>query len=301
MSAWKCMLEMGPDREVRRGNKEELARAVGRGADLRVRTEFWHNEHIDTLSPNHEKVEEVAEFRVTYLLEHRWAAGIMTLRQPVSLPDSFGPRSSMSFFVYNQDGSQGVARPYLDGKPALDTFGPTPMRDYNHTDMPKYHLQDVWDEGTNGPSRNFIYDFDVYQYFVRDDWREVLSHDGDGSVTAGSVDELAKAFNAGCEIKAGISRLCSDLSDGFGPSVPHEVFVHVGSGYYYTDQKLFIAGTHPLVRVKPAIPLLYGSRNWDFGWLLLRTDGACDQRIYNPYTLRCRDTQRRLAVRWFVR
>jgi hypothetical protein len=48
----------------------------------------------------------VAEFRVTYLLDDSWSAGIMTLRQPVELPEGFGPRPSLSCFLYNQDGSQ---------------------------------------------------------------------------------------------------------------------------------------------------------------------------------------------------
>ena len=74
----------------------------------------------------------------------------MTLRQPVDLPDGFGPRPSMSFFLYNQDGQQAIARPYLDGAPAAGTLGPAPIDD--HSDMPRYHQQDSWDASTNAPS-----------------------------------------------------------------------------------------------------------------------------------------------------
>src|SRR5204863_5453213 len=135
--------------------------AVRQGADLRVYTEFLHNEHIDPKSDNSERIREVIDFRVTYLIEDRWVAGINNLRQPVSLPDGFGPRPSMSFFMYNEDGQQAIARPYLDGDPspsaATGKIGPAPPND--HSDMPRYHELDNFDAGTNAPGSNFIYDF----------------------------------------------------------------------------------------------------------------------------------------------
>jgi hypothetical protein len=42
------------------------------------------------------------------------------------------------------------------------------------------------------------------------------------------------------------------------------------------------AGTHPTVRVKPAIPLWYVSRGWDFDWLLPHTDGFVAYWLCNP-------------------
>ena len=99
-------LSLDAKRRVRDGSAKALAAAIRRGADLHIGTEFRHNEHVDTSSDNPETVRELAEFRTTYLVEDRWTAGIMTLRQPVSLPDAFGPRPSMSFFLYNQDGTQ---------------------------------------------------------------------------------------------------------------------------------------------------------------------------------------------------
>jgi len=110
------VLTLNADRSVRDGSTTDLVDAIRRGADLRIGTAFRHNEHIDTASPSNELIEEVAEFRQTLLLDDRWAAGIMTLRMPVELPEGFGPRPSMSFFLYNQDGTQAIARPYLDGE-----------------------------------------------------------------------------------------------------------------------------------------------------------------------------------------
>ena len=292
-------LTLDSDRRVRAGSAEALAAAIRRGADLRIGTQFRHNEHIDTTSDNPELVHEVAEFRVTYLLEDRWTAGIMTLRQPVGLPDGFGPRPSMSFFLYNQNGQQAIARPHLDGAHPTGRPGPSPPED--HSAMPKYHQHDCWDAGTNAPGSNFIYDFDLYQFWVRDDWREVLAHTADGAVVDGSVDALDEAFARGCEVKACIRGLCADLAEEPARAVDHEVFVQVGSCYYYTERKLFIAGSHPVVRVRPAIPLRYVSRGWDFGWLVLRTDGLVASRLCNPYTLEFRDSEGRHAIRWFVR
>src|SRR5262245_31646015 len=229
-------LTLGGDRSIRTGSYAALADAIRRAADLRIATEFRHNEHIDTSSGSAELIREVAEFRATYLIEDRWSAGIMTLRQPVDLPDGFGPRPSMSFFLYNQDGQQAIARPYLDGLPATGARGPAALDD--HSDMPRYHQHDSWDAGTNAPSSNFVYDFDHYQFWVYDGWREVLSHAADGTVLAGSLDDLTEAFTRGCAIKLGIRGLCADLAEQPVGAPEHEVFLHAGSCYYYTERKL---------------------------------------------------------------
>jgi hypothetical protein len=277
-----------------------LCDAIRRGADLRIYTEFRHNEHIDVTSDNPELIREVADFRVTYLLDDRWVAGIISLRQPISLPDGFGPRPSMSFFMYNQDGQQAIARPYLDGGAATGTFGASaPNAEF--VAMAKYHHQDTWDAGTNAPSSNFVYDFELYRYWVHDEWYEVLAHGADGTVESGSIDALAEAFAQGCEVKAGIHGLCSDLGEDPNSAIRHEVFVHMGSCYYYTESRLFLAASHPVVRNRPAIPMRYVSRGWDFGWLMPRTDGLVAGLLYDPYTLRYRRTEAYHAMRWFVR
>lgn len=298
-SIWRCAVELDSGRNVTAGSNAALADAIRRGADLQVQTEFHHNEHIDTDSDSNELIREVAEFRTTYLLEDRAVAGIMTLRQPISLPDGFGPRPSMSFFMYNQDGQQAIARPFLDGPPALGPRGVSPLDD--HSAMPKYQQQDSFDGETNAPSSNFIYDFNVYRYLVRDDWTELLSHGVDGEVVSGSVDALADAFSQGCELKVGIRGLCADLADEGEAAPEHEIFVHVGSAYYYTAQKLLIAGTIPTVRVRPAVPLRYTSGGWDFGWLMARTDGYCARLLNDPYTLQFGRSNGRYAMRWFSR
>ena len=55
------------------------------------------------------------------------------------------------------------------------------------------------------------------------------------------------------------------------------------------------------MRVRPAIPMRYASRNWDFGWLMPRTDGTVERWLCDPYTLKFEKSRGADAVRWFVR
>lgn len=96
-----------------------------------------------------------------------------------------------------------------------------------------------------------------------------------------------------------VGGLCTGLAED-SAAVPHEVFVQAGPGYYYTDRRLFMVGSHPVVRIAPAVPMRYRSENWDFGWLMVRTDGHVVYRRCDPYTLSFDDTIMRCAVRWFV-
>jgi hypothetical protein len=299
MTQWQCVLELNSKRQITSGDPLRLSKAIGNAADLRICTEFLHNEHIDVNSPCAERIREVAEFGVTCRINQEWVAGIMNLRQPIELPTGFGARPSMSFFLYNQDGSQAIARPFLDGVPATVTAGPSLSKSPDK--MPKYHTLDSWDEGTLAPSHNFVYDFDVFRYCVNDTWQEVLHHSGTGEVLSGKLDQLIDAFSSGCAIKLGVDNLCANLSEGSSASSQHEVFVQGGSAYYYTEQKLFMIGTHPVVRVAPRIPMRYTSHGWDFGWLMVRTDGRVVYRRCDPYSLRFSDHVTQHAIRWFVR
>jgi len=291
---WTSVLELDQKRNMTAGSEAALADAIRRGADLRIYTEFIYNEHIDPTSKNPELVKEVSDFPVTYLVDDRWTAGIMTFRMPICPPEGFGPRPSMSFFMYNQNGRQAIARPFLDGRPAAGKPGPSPLDD--HSDMPKYHQLDAWDSATNAPSSNFIYDFERFRYCVRDQWQEVFSHDADGKPLAGSIDALAAAFERGNEVKVAIRGLCRDL----GGNPNHELFTQTGPGYYNTQQKLFSTGSRPIVRVKPNIPLQYESNAWDFGWLMPRTDGYVARWLCNPYTLEFKKSDGHYPIRWFV-
>ena len=296
---WKCVYALDRARAPIAGSSKSLASAIRGGSDLRISTEFRHNEHIDTTSRNAELIREVANFGVTYLLGDKWTAGIMNLRPPIDLPNGFGERPSMSFFLYNEDGNQAIARPYLDCRLSDIKPGPSPFAD--HSSMPKYHQLDGWDAGTNAPSSNFIYDFDVFRFWVRNDWHEVLSHASDGTVLSGSVERLASDFSQGREIKIGVRDLCLDWEGEPSKGTGHEVFVQTGSNYYYTKSRLFVAASHPIVRVKPAIPLRYQSKGWDFGWLMPRTDGLVARWLVDPYTMKIRQSKERYAIRWFTR
>lgn len=296
---WQPALQLDSQRNIIGGSEVALADAIRRGADLRIYTEFRHNEHTDTESENNELIEEVSEFGVTYLIRDEWVAGIMSLRQPIALPDGFGPRPSMSFFMYNQNGQQAIARPYLDGGEVTGQIGESgPVAP---PDMPKYHAQSGFDAGTNAPSSNFIYDFETYRFFVRDDWQEVLSHDSSGAVVSGSIVALQEAAADGCQLKVGVRDLCADLHDTPGEVPGHEVFVQCGPCYFFTGGQYMCAGSHPVIRSRISTPMLYGSQTWDFGWLMPRSDGHLVFRRCDPHTLQFADTPGRYALRWFAR
>lgn len=295
MTPWTRVIEYDADKNVVAGSTEALNAAIRRAADLSIYTEFRHSEHIDSSSGNPELIREVAQRGVTYLMDDRWSAGIITQRQPVEPPEGFGPRPSLSFFMYNQDAQQAFARPHLDGPPSTVTPNPDPP-DFG-ADLPKMNLLGGADRDTNAPSAAFTYAFDSIRYFVRDDWEQILDHGDRGEIHSGSLDALTQAFEVGAEMKVGIRGLCADLNG----EMDHEVFINLHSYYYCTNSRQFIGATCPLVRIRPCIPLVYQSRAWDFGWVVVRNDGHISLMLYDPYTLRPRRAFSRCAVRWFVR
>jgi len=300
MSNRKSVLELDMQRNVVAGSPEALRQAISRGADLRIYTEFRHNEHIDITSNNPEMIKEVSDFPGTYLVENRWVAANMTLRQPVTLPDRFGDRASMSFFMYNEDGRQGAARPFLEEAPPPNPNAPKVSGP--GCDITKWHdiAPGNFDAGTNAPAINFIYDFYSYKFLVQDDWTEVLSHDAEGNVISGDPRELERASEAGCDLKVGIRGICEGLWD-MHHLPDHELFIQTGPHYFYTETGYMVAETRPFVRVEPAIPMAYKSHNWDFGWAIVRSDGHVAGLWYDPYTLKPSRTYGRYAMRWFAR
>ncbi len=293
---WLNALELDSDRRCVLGSPSLLREQIAKAADLRIYTQFRHNEHLDTSSKNPEFVDEVSEFATTYLIDRSWVAGVITTRMPISPPEGFGPRASMSFFLYNEDGSQAIARPYLDQNPPMGEKGAHPP--LNYPDMPKYKESSRWDDQTNAPSSNFIYEFDKFRFFTNASWQERFSHDAEGKVLSGSLDALIEAFSTGHEIKVGISGLCTSFE---GADLSNEIFVRCGSGYYHRESGTFCSGTHATVRIAPAIPMVYTSESWDFGWLLVRTDGFVQYWRCNPYTLQFEKMNFRLSIRWFTK
>ena len=302
MAGWTSELELASDRSVAAGSPAQLAAAIGRGADLRIYTEFRFEEHIapgGDGDPDHDGlIREVIDFRETLLVGGTRVAGVTTLRQPLEPPFGFnGTQGKMSYFLYQSDGRQACANLVLDGSAGGDVR-PGERRDLpKPPEMPKMSPEVLYDQGTTGPSRNFVYDMEVYRYFVRDEWEELLAAEADGTVIRGSVDAIEAAQIAGRELKVGIRDLCADLGDG--PS--HEVFSLLGSGFFHTRMRLYDALTHPLVRIAPAEPLEYRSFGWDVAWVHVRTDGEAVVRVLDPYTRRFADRPARFAFRWFAR
>lgn len=289
-----CALELNMDRSVKSGSTEALRAAIKNAADLRIYTEFRHNEHIDLTSDNDDLIREVSDFPETVLIEGDFAAAMMTFRQPVQLPDSFGPRASMSFFMYSQDGTQAVARPFLDGK------GANGVPFEAGCDESKYHLFDTPDWFSNAPCINFIYDFYAYRYLVRDDWTEIYSHDRDGNAVLGSARLLEEASAAGRELKVGITGIFEGVGGNTGLA-SHEVFLNTGAHYFYSREGVMVAQTRPFVRAIPQKPMRYEADGWDFGWCVIRSDGRVSGLFYDGKTLTDHRFSTRCAMRWFMR
>src|SRR5918993_1496368 len=213
--AWRLALELGPDRTFRAGSKADLAAAIGHGADLRVYTEFLFEEHIvpgGNGDPSQDGlIREVIDFRETILVREDHVGAITTQRQPLEPPFGFnGSEPRMSFFMYTSDGDQALAGLVFAGVEGAPAPGERTV-ELPPAEMPKMGRQEFFDRGTSGPSRNFVYDMETYRYFVRDDWEEILAHDGEGAVTAGSFDALEAAQIAGREIKVWIGDLAADI------------------------------------------------------------------------------------------
>lgn len=300
----KCVLELDMQRKIINGSPAQLQKSIKNAANLRIYTEFKHNEHIDTSSDNDEMIREVSDFPATYLIDDQWACGIMTLRQPVTLPDQFGERASMSFFMYNENGIQACARPFLDshGYEECTDLPPADMFNSSGEEKPMVYMHEIdsMQDSPNSHIRNFIYDFYSYKFLVQDDWTEVFSHDENGNVISGSAKSLDEASSAGYDIKVGISGICDSLCDQ-KQRIKHELFIESGPHYYYSKSGFMVVETRPFVRVRPEIPMTYKKNNWDFGWAIARSDGHVAGLFYDPYTLKIRRTYSRHAMRWFIR
>lgn len=295
MNRWKCTLELDEKRNVTSGRTAALADAIRRGADLRVCTTFNYEEHMGPGDERQGRVDESIDFRVTYLIDDAWTAGVTTLRFPADCSLKFQPHPSLSFFLYNQDGHQAIARPFLTDRGAV-----TPENSGEKVGQiaPRYYVDSNHDDDTRSPSSNFVYSFGYFRYCVRDDWTELLSHDADGNVLSGSYQALGDAARRGRSLKVGVRDLCAGLGD---TDLAHEVFAELGSIYDHVDRGFIGGESLPLVRVAPAVPLRYASGNWSFGWILPRSDGQVAHEIIDPYTRAFSQTFTRNAARWFVR
>ncbi len=54
---WRLVQTLDRDRRLIGGSSADLRAAICQGADLRIYSEFYHDEHIDPASSNHELVQ----------------------------------------------------------------------------------------------------------------------------------------------------------------------------------------------------------------------------------------------------
>lgn len=294
MPNWTCALALDNARCVTSGSRQALAAAVRRGADVRCYTTFDYGEHMNVPDSKVGLVQEMMNFPLTYWLEGEHTAAIQTTRYPANCSLGFGERPSLSFFLYNENGQFGIARPYLDGGCGDPRMGVAAADG-------RYRVLEAADDRSPCPCENATYEFGMYRWWVRDDWEEVLSHDAAGRVAGGSLAGLRQAFRAGRSLKVGVGGLCADLSPAHVAQCAHEVFTELGPIYNHEDQGFLGGESFPLVRVAPAVPLVYRSGNWNYGWILPRTDGIVHQLVIEPPTHRFIRTEGRHAIRWFAR
>ena len=292
---YHCVLELDDKLKITSGSPDLLNQALARGAELKIETIFRHDEHMDLDSPIKDHVLEVSEFPESIIVDGRWSASFMTIRQPANVPHGFGPRASLSLFMYNQDGTQAIARPYLDGGPVTGTKGL--YEPYAYSGHNRMHYLSCFDRGTNAPSDNFIYEFDSFRYLVCDRYCLLCSFNKNGDLLAGNKEALWEAVRSGSDIRVGITGICSELPSA--QPYDHTLYVRAAFLYHYQESGLLVAETHPFVRVAPDIPLRYASDNWDYCWAIVRTDGECSVMRMDPYTLDFTETKNRYSISWY--
>jgi hypothetical protein len=288
------VLSLNSKREIIYGSTSRLNEKIISGADLRICTGFLHNEHIDISSCDDQLINETSTFAQTVMIDERWSAYFMTLRQPVALREGFGSPNALSLFLYNQDGQQAMARLVMDG-----SIDKTHTRGSEEAGMKKSHTQCVNDEGTPGVSRNFVYDFEFFDFYADDRYEELYSNDEKGICLSGSIDQLEEAYRTGRGIKISFTGLLSSMWE----NTDHrdEVFIHCGSSYYYTKDKLMITNTLPFISLPVSIPLLYRSRSFRYCWMVARTDGHVQVRSFDPFKNDWETVTYKLPVRWFAK
>ena len=290
--SWRQVLSLNEKREITQGSISDLADATKRGAEIKSYTTFDYVEHMAAPETKEGLVQEMMSFAVAYWLQGGHVAVIQTTRYPANASLGFGDLPSLSFFLNNDSGHNSIARPFLDGRIGQ----PRNVADQ----AGKYRTIDAFDFETPAPCENFTYDFGEYRWWVDESWREILSTDKDGNPLSGSLSALQDEFRAGRSIKVGIKNLCSDLAINDKPSIEHEVFIELHSVYNHHDSGFLGGESQPIVRVAPHIPLRYEHGNWNFGWVLPRTDGIVHQLVIDPQTRSFAKKEGRFAVRWFV-
>ena len=289
----ETVLVLNPQRKAIKGSTRLLNNRLAAGGDLRICTGFIHNEHIDPRSRDSQLIEETSTFAETVIIDGKWSAFFMTLRQPVHLRKGFGYPNALSLFLYNQDGRQGIARLVMDG-----TIDKTVKRDSEHGGYPKMVTLGINDEQTAGISKNFIYDFENFDFIVSNCYREVYAHNRDGRRTFGSKEALAKAYRNGRGIKLAVKGLSKVLWGNTGHE--DEIFIHCGSSYYYTKDRLMFTNTLPFVSVPADIPLTYKPKSFRYCWIIARSDGRLEVRAYNVFKNTWETRAARLPLRWFA-
>ena len=286
---WSMVLELAPDRSVTAGSKEALAAAIGRGADLRIYTEFLYEEHILPGGGDDRSLDglirEVIDFRETILVDGRYVAAhhdpAPAARAAARLQR---PRSEDVVLPVHDGRRPGPGQPRAR---RADAVGRRPASGRSSRRRPTCRRWASRSSSTSGPPDR--------RGTSSTTWRSTATSSATSGRRSWPTTPMAASRPArsprsrrprspAARSRSGSATSAADLASDGAPSVAHEVFTLVGSGFVHVRAGLYVTLTHPLVRVAGAIPLRYGSGNWDVAWVFLRTDGEAQVRRLDPYT-----------------
>lgn len=274
---WTQACRIGGDFQALEGSVAEVAAAVRRGADLR---------RFSTYDPPQTGlVEETMALQTTWVFDAEHVGGLSTLRHPADCGLGFFKQASLAYWVFGVTAPQTAAFVPLDGAPADGATG-------------------RWirvDEHPFVGERNSPWLSKYYQWWIRDDWEEVHSHDENGTALLGHWEDVRQAAAVGRAIKVGIRNPWSHLADGTGVGPEHDVFIECGTQFAHVDGGFFAAMTIPTCLLRPTKPLRFVGEAFEPGWLLVRTDGRVQRQVLRPSTMEWNTTWTRHSLRWFAR
>ena len=180
---WVELCRVGRDFRPMQGDVAAVAEAVRQGADLR---------RFSTYSPKKiGMIEETMTLQTTWVFDNEHVGGLATLRQPVDCALDFHSDPCMAYWIFNVTAPSAMAFVPLNGQAADGATG-------------------NWARVENHP---FTEETDVewlsreYRWWVRNDWKEICSHDEQGHAVHGTWRDIQRAANNGCVLKVGIRNL----------------------------------------------------------------------------------------------
>ena len=275
-SSVSSLCKANGDHKPVEGAVAAVADAVRQGADLR-RFSTYHLEGTGL-------VEETMTLQTTWVFDDENVGGLQTLRHPVDAALGISMQPSIALWIFGVAAPQRSAFVPLNGEPMRNVTGK-----WTQVNNDPYGAE----EGDSVPR--------LYEWWARNDWKQICVHDENGNPSLGSWREMREAAGDGCIFKVGIKNLWSYLTPAGAEAPEHEVFIECTTDFSHVDEKFFGALTQPTFLLQPCVPLLFTGESFAPGWLVVRSDGKVQRQTLNPSSMQWERTWDRHAVRWFAR